>query len=305
MLSNRCQIEDDSTRIVRRSYNPAVTRFRNGPICLSAGKSATPAQLEAAVAETFDVLLRLPLDPAALKSRSDNLAKLLESLDAPLAGEQFLISVLCHPEVLYRIERPVGDAKRGPMAPRHTARAIAFTLTDRDPDAILWQAAVEGKLGTSEEVRRHVERILNDPAIPKSRLLGFFQEYFGYTTAAEVAKCTTTVHELQSQITCAFVNSAFADHFVRDTDRLVEWVLESDKDVLRTLLTTRKSFLNGYGPKFFQTRFADLQERKRKSVELAEKKASRLMTPLSRKNMKNYSTLPERHIVARAPMTYN
>jgi hypothetical protein len=245
--------------------------LKNLEKALSAGKSATPAQLDAAVAETFDVLLRLPLDPAALQAQSEYLGKLLQSMDAPLAAEQFLISVLCHPEVLYRIERPTGDAKRGPMAPRHTARAIAFTLTDREPDALLWQAAVEGKLGTREEVRRQVERILSDPAIPNSRLLGFFQEYFGYTTAPEVAKCTATVWELQSQAGCHFINGPFAAAFVSDTDRLVEWVLESNKDVLRTLLTTRKSFLNAPGAKLCRTHLATLQERKKQAAERAKR----------------------------------
>ena len=237
---------------------------------LGAGKSATPEQLEAAVAETFEVLLRLPLDPAMLKSQSDNLAKLLQSLDGPLAGEQFLISVLCHPEVLYRIERPDGDVKRGLMPARHLARAISFTLTDREPDAVLWQAAVEGKLTSGAEVRKQVERILNDPAIPKPRELGFFQEYFGYTTAPDVAKCTATVNELQSEIGCGF-QMGFAGEFVRDTDRLVEWVLESDKDVLRTLLTTRKSFMRGNSPKDYHKRVAALVEQKKRNAERAAK----------------------------------
>ena len=237
---------------------------------LGAGKSATPEQLEAAVAETFEVLLRLPLDPAMLKSQGDNLAKLLQSLEGPLAGEQFLISVLCHPEVLYRIERPDGDVKRGLMPARHLARAISFTLTDREPDAVLWQAAVEGKLTSGAEVRKQVERILNDPAIPKPRELGFFQEYFGYTTAPDVAKCTATVNELQSEIGCGF-QMGFAGEFVRDTDRLVEWVLESDKDVLRTLLTTRKSFMKGNSPKEYHKRVAALIEQKKRNAERATK----------------------------------
>ncbi|MBM3997686.1 MAG: DUF1588 domain-containing protein, partial [Planctomycetes bacterium] len=219
-------------------------------------------------AETYEVLLRLPLDPAARKSQAEQLAKLFESMDVPLAAEQFLISVLCHPEVLYRIERPDGSAKRGPMPPRHTARAIAYTLTDREPDPVLWQAAIEGKLGTSEEVRKHVERILNDPTIPKSRLLGFFQEYFAYTTAPDIAKCTETVNELQSRVGCGF-QMGFAGHFVRDTDRLVEWVLESDQEVLRTLLTTRKSFLNGQYPLNYQKRLASLLEKKKQAAERA------------------------------------
>ncbi len=245
-----------------------LAAFKNLAKALSAGKAATPEQLEAAVAETFDVVLRLPLAPATLKAHSENLGKLLQSMDAPLAAEQFVISVLCHPEVLYRIERPDGDAKRGPMAARHTARAIAFTLTDREPDDLLWKAAVEGKLGTSEEVRKHVERILNDPAIPKPRLLSFFQEYFGYTTAPDIAKCTETVYELQSEAGCGF-QMGFAGEFVRDTDRLVEWVLESDKDVLRTLLTTRKSFMRGHWVTDYHKRRAAILEKRKQSAERA------------------------------------
>ena len=258
--------------------------FKNLAKALSAGKAATPEQLEAAVAETFDVVLRLPLDPATLKAQSENLAKLLESMDAPLAAEQFLISVLCHPEVLYRIERPDGDAKRGPMAARHTARAISFTLTDREPDALLWQASVEGKLGTSEEVRRHVERILNDPAIPKPRLLGFFQEYFGYTTAPDIAKCTEVVNEYQLSHNggCEFQNG-YAGRFVSDTDRLVEWVLESDKEVLRNLLTTRKSFWNGNYSAHYHKRLASLLEQKKRNAE----RAAREGKPVDETNLNN------------------
>ena len=244
--------------------------LKNLKVALSAGKSAKQEQLEAAVAETYEVLLRLPLDPAARKSQAKQLAKLFESMDAPLAVEQYMISVLCHPEVLYRIERPDGDAKRGPMPSRHMARAIAFTLTDREPDAVLWEAAVEGRLATNEEVRKQVERILNDPAIPKPRLLGFVQEYFGYPAAVDIAKCTATVDELQSEAGCGF-QMGFAGEFVADTDRLIEWVLESDKDVLRTLLTTRKSFMRGNFVKNYHKRMATILERKKQSAERAAK----------------------------------
>lgn len=260
-------------RRVTKEIVPRIGRspsFKNLAAAIGAGKSATHEQREAAVAETFDVLLRLPLEPAELKSQSDNLSHLLETMDAPLAAEQFVISVLCHPEVLYRIERPDGDARRGPMPPRHTARAIAFTLTDREPDAVLWQAAVEGRLATREEVRTHVERILNDPAIPTPRLLGFFQEYFGYTTAPDVAKCTQTVAELQWEGGCGF-QMGFAAEFVSDTDRLVGWVLESDKEVLRTLLTTRQSFMRGGFVMDYHKRRAAVLERKKLAADRAAK----------------------------------
>ncbi|MEI7687233.1 MAG: DUF1588 domain-containing protein [Planctomycetota bacterium] len=234
------------------------------------GKLATPEQVDEAVAETFEQLLHLPLQPATLKHHSGFLLNDLKSGDTALALEQFLIGVLCHPEVLYRIERPDGAAKRGILPPRHLARAIAFTLTDREPDAELWKAADEGNLATNEDVRKQVERILNDPAIPKPRLAEFFREYFGYPMALSVPKCVETVNELQSEIGCGF-QMGFAGEFVRDTDRLIEWVLESDKDVLRTLLTTRKSFMRGNSVMDYQKRKAAILERMKLSAERAAK----------------------------------
>jgi len=240
-----------------------------------AGKSATSEQRQAAVVKTYEVVLRLPLDPERVKSEEKYLGTLLESLDASLAVEQFLVSVLCHPEVLYRIEEPAGGAARGPMAARHTARAISFTLTDREPDAVLWQAVVDGKLATSTAVRAHVERILNDPAIPKPRIKQLFQEYFGYTTAPDIAKSATTLNEMQVNGTLEF-EQGYASHFVADTDRLVEWVLESDQDVLRTLLTTRKSFWKGNYPKQFQRDLAHVLVDKKHNAERAAKEGKPL-----------------------------
>ncbi len=208
---------------------------------LGAGKSATPEQVDAAVAETFDFLLHLPLDEAALKKYRDQLTRDLQSYDATMAVERFLIAVLCHREVLYRVEQPQGDGRRSLLAPRHLARAIAFTLTDREPDAVLWQAVAEGKLTSSEDVRKQVERILNDSAIPKPRLLGFFQEYFGYTSSEDVFKDDSTMSEM---FVPAVQGSFFyGGYLAADTDKVVASVLAADQQVLRTLLTTRKSFI--------------------------------------------------------------
>ena len=243
----------------------------NGPIkkmaaVLGAGKSATPEQVDAAVAETFDFLLHLPLDEAALKKYRDQLTRDLQSYDAPMAVERFLIAVLCHREVLYRIEQPQGDAKRSLLAPRHLARAIAFTLTDREPDAVLWQAVAEGKLTSAEDVRKQVERILAgndvrsfaraegqetrkqterilnlDPATPKPRLLGFFQDYFGYTSSEDVFKDDSTM--LEMCVPAVQGSFFYGGYLAADTDKLVASVLAADQQVLRTLLTTRKSFI--------------------------------------------------------------
>jgi hypothetical protein len=206
-----------------------------------AGKMAKPEQVDAAVKELFDVLFHMSLEPAALKAYSDQAMKDLDAYGSEMAVERLLISALFHREAIYRIEEPEGGVRRGIMAPRHLARAIAYTLTDREPDPELWKAADEGRLKTSADVRKQVERILNDPAIPTPRVLGFFQEYFGYAAAADVFKCDATMTEFQVP---AGLGSFFhGDHLVPDTDKLVKLVLQSDKDVLRTLLTTRKAYI--------------------------------------------------------------
>ncbi len=259
-----------------RNCRALAKRLRHMPhlaAVLRAGKSATSEQRQAAVVKTYEVVLRLPLDPDRVKSEEKYLGTLLESLDASLAVEQFLVSVLCHPEVLYRIEEPDGGAARGPMAARHTARARSFTLTEREPDAVLWQAVVDGKLATNTAVRAQVERILNDPAIPKPRIMRFFQEYFGYTSAPDIAKSPTTLTEMQ---VLRQHESYDAGHFVSDTDRFVEWVLESDQDVLRTLLTSRKAFWKAKYPKQFQRDLAYVLVEKKHNAERAAKEGKPL-----------------------------
>jgi hypothetical protein len=232
-------------KVAAKKLIPELKKTK-GPIqqvapLFAAGKMAKPEQVDAAVKELFDVLFHMSLEPAALKAYSDQAMKDLDAYGSEMAVERLLISALFHREAIYRIEEPEGGVRRGIMAPRHLARAIAYTLTDREPDPELWKAADEGRLKTSADVRKQVERILNDPAIPTPRVLGFFQEYFGYAAAADVFKCDATMTEFQVP---AGQGSFFhGDHLVPDTDKLVKLVLQSDKDVLRTLLTTRKAYI--------------------------------------------------------------
>jgi hypothetical protein len=205
------------------------------------GKSATLGTINAAVAEAFLVLLHLPLDESELTRYGGQFAKDLQVEEPASAVEQFLISVLCHREAIYRIERPQGDAKRGMMAPRHLARAISYTLADREPDAALWAAADNGSLNSPDVVRQQVQRLWGDPELPKSRLQGFFREYFGYGPAADQQRCDPDMVKMDAKLNH---HEFLPGPVVADTDKLVGWVLESDQQVLRTLLTTRKSFLS-------------------------------------------------------------
>lgn len=156
-------------------------------------------------------------------------AGLLEGVRTTMAA------VLLTPEAVFRLEIGAGDLDkhgRRLLAPRELAFAIAYALTDRRPDAQLLRAAAENRLVSPEDVTREVTRILETEKIQKPRIIRFFREYFGYHNAPEVFKDSKLNPHHR------------ADILVRDTERLINWILERDQHVLRELLTTTRSFVN-------------------------------------------------------------
>jgi hypothetical protein len=150
------------------------------------------------------------------------------------------VTILMLPEAMYRLELGSGKPDqhgRRFLAPRELAYAIAFALTDEGPDAVLLKAADSGRLASKEDVRREVERILADQKIAKPRIMRFFEEYFEYPAALEVFKDLAR-GQWRPEI------------LVNDTRQLIQYILDQDKDVLKELLTTNKSFVNyRVGPK--------------------------------------------------------
>ena len=205
---------------------------------LTAGKSATRAQVQAVVKPFAEKLLNQPLSTEEIARYASFFHEALATEEPREAAEQFVVTVLSHPHVLYRIE-PAQGPQRALLPPLHLARAISLTLTDREPDALLKNAATNGTLQSAADARREAARILSDPKIEKPKIIGFFREYFGYTTANEVFKCATTLK--------AMGVPSKADYqpynYVADTDRLVMTVLAEDRQVLRELLTTRKTYV--------------------------------------------------------------
>jgi len=193
----------------------------------------TEAKVDAAIQWLFDrALLRSP----TLEEQARLQAFAIKSMksDGKLLGVRNLISaVLLKPEALYRSELAQGEPDehgRALLAPREIAYALAYALTDARPDAELLKAASTGKLGP-EEVSVQVHRMLGDAQLQKPRILGFFREYFEYGGAIDVFKDE------------ALNRNHVPEVLVSDTDRLILHFYEQDKDVLRELLTTNKSFV--------------------------------------------------------------
>ncbi len=105
--------------------------------------------------------------------------------------------------------------------------------------------------------------MLADDSLGKPRILRFFREFFGYQLATEVFKDDKDNKDHEARV------------LVEDTDRLVLHILATDKDVLRELLTTSKSFVS----------YKTAAEQKKKRAEaLAKFEAEKAQNPEKFKN---------------------
>jgi mono/diheme cytochrome c family protein len=201
---------------------------------LDESKPATRGQVEAALRKQFDTVLHRAPTSAELEKLVVLHGKNVKTGGAVEGTKITLMAPLLSPEVLFRLELGRGGqagAERLFLSPREMAFAIAYALTDRAPDPALLKAADRGLLKTKEDVARETRRILDDARTEKPRILRFFHEYFGYREAVNVFKDKKDFgsHEPRT--------------LVDDTDELIGFILQSDKDVFRELLTTNKTFV--------------------------------------------------------------
>lgn len=193
--------------------------------------------------EELETALRLQYVMALVREPSaeelEGLVKLYDTMaakgDRIAAAKLVLMAPILSPEALHRFEIGRGAEVRPGvrmLSPNEIAFAVSLALTSRREKG-LFEAAKKGELTSRDEVTKHLHRIWDDPKIYKSRVLGFFREYFGYDRATEIFKDPLKDHVHNPQ------------QFVFDTDLLVLSILERDKDVLRELLTTPKSFVHG------------------------------------------------------------
>lgn len=203
----------------------------------------TQAQLEKLVPFLFHALTgRNPRIEELNKQISfiQNEVKVLGKVEGLIVG---CTPIFLHPEALYRYEFGSGEPDqhgRNRLTGNELATSIAGALTYMSPDPELRRALDEGKLETRQDVLREVTRIMDDGSIRKPRILRFFQEYFDYHRAPLICKDTKSLTAVGVQTEGNPYNLQM-NYLVSETDRLIEYVLESDRDVLRELLTTDKS----------------------------------------------------------------
>ncbi|MFM7072738.1 MAG: DUF1588 domain-containing protein [Planctomycetota bacterium] len=200
----------------------------------------TDAQFETAITFQFKQILKRPPTDREREKFVALLKKNISEAGYMVGARYTLATVLMLPEAVFRMEVGSGqpdDKGRVRLAPREIAFAIAYALTDKGPDSQLLAAAATGGLNTDEGVAQQVQRLLDDAKTDKSRILRFFREYFGYDKATDIFK------EANGGGTAVDHPGHEPRVLVEDTDRLVQYVLDQDRDVLRELLTTNKSFV--------------------------------------------------------------
>jgi hypothetical protein len=211
---------------------------------LESDEPPTPEQAEAAVRFQFKTLvLRPPSEKELARYRDYFLRSVKESGGDVRAGlEVCLKAIALNPEAVYRMELGLGskdDHGRTILSDNELAFAIAFSLTDDPPDQTLWSAAQSGNLESREEVHLQLERILEEDAIAKPKILRFFREFFGYHRAPQIFKDAERFKNYDWGIV--------ANQLVHEADLLVLHTLKQDRDVLRQLLTTEKYFVGHIG----------------------------------------------------------
>ena len=223
----------------------------------------TEAEMRAAIHTQYQCVLQRDANKSELER---HLKLLKESIF--LAGNteglrQMLVSVLLKSEFMYRYEFGAGkvdEAGRMKLSPREASYAIAYALSDRNPDAVLLKAAKEGRLNTKEDYRREVSRMLNDessfagPGAPEvsgkglnshkvshPKINRFFREFFGYPNMTKVFKDTKRSGGFYSN--AGRGTAGTSGHVIDEADKIVDHILRKDQNVFEQLLTTDEYFV--------------------------------------------------------------
>ncbi len=128
--------------------------------------------------------------------------------------------------------------------------ALNHALSYVRPDETLRKAIADGRMRTREDVKRELVRMLGDESIRKPRVLRFFRDFFDYDLGGYICKDTAALAKTGVSTQGTSHYRAMFDA-TASTDRLIELVLQKDRDVLKELLTTRQVVATGADKSYF------------------------------------------------------
>jgi hypothetical protein len=158
-----------------------------------------------------------------------------EAKDLETAVKKCILLALKSPRFLYR---EVGAAEPDQF---DTAARIAFGAWDSIPDADLFEAARNGKLGTREEILKQTERLLATPRA-RAKVRQFYQQWLSMDRLHELSKNAKRFPEFNEQI---------ASDLRRSLDLLLDDVTWSEASDFRQFVLADYVYLNGRLAKFY------------------------------------------------------
>jgi hypothetical protein len=240
--------------------------------------------MRAAVSYLFEALTSRPPNDSETETYVGLLKEAINDLGKEEGAFLGLTPIFLDREALFRTELAEygtpDEHGRVMLQDQELALAVNAAFSYIPPDKTLKQAVLQGRMKTRDDVRREVERILQDDGIRKPRVLQFFREYFDYGRAGGICKDTKALVSAGGQ-SKSYYQAMFG--MTANTDRLVELILQEDKSVLRELLTTDRVVFDASRDASYFGEFAGKPVRgKRPTPAPKRKKKGKSFSPLIR-----------------------
>ncbi|MDA0588183.1 MAG: DUF1588 domain-containing protein [Planctomycetota bacterium] len=224
-------------------YSTKVVRPLTPVYELMKEEGVTDERLRAAVDDLFETLTFRPPSDEESDAYLEIVKQSIEKLGKKDGVVLGLSSLFLDRDALFRPELAENGEPdqhgRVMLQDWELGLAVNHALRFIKPDEELRKAIVEGRMRTRPDVKREVERMLADDSIRKPRILRFFRDYFDYDSGGYICKDSKALADTGASTRGTSHYRAMFDA-TASTDRLIELILQEDKDVLKQLLTTDK-----------------------------------------------------------------
>lgn len=180
---------------------------------------------------------RRPLEPAERASLLSIFNDKVKRADYAHAIQLVIAAILESPNFLYRLEPLPSEAgaKLRPLNGYEIATRLSYFIWASTPDTELLDAAATGKLSTAQDIERAARRLLKDPRAVDG-IRSFHRQWLD-------------LRELDTKSKDPILYPAFAPELktamVEETLRFAAHAVLEGGDVVTTLLTSNKTFVNG------------------------------------------------------------
>jgi len=209
-------------------------KFQEFVVITDSDRPPFEEDIHKAIKKSFLISLQRMPNANEVKKFSALWQKIKNNSDHVTASKSMLMAILMQPEVLFRLELgngPVDQYGRQRLSQIEIAKSISFALGNKI-DNVLLQAAQRGLLKSKQDIESHIRKVLENKKFQLTRLLKFFEEYFGYKRAIDVFKDQPKRGKHEPKI------------LVADLEFLIQDVVQKDRNVLYELLTTNKYYVN-------------------------------------------------------------